>query len=224
MSYATIKEYLNTILIPGFKLNIQHGDSIVSVTTHAFYQFIGEDSTYHFDTICSVESDYIIIHIELTTRYISARQMVIGKGSVKSVNNTLPNADGDVTLNVSYSDIVMPDNSKWNGVSGGSYRINFIVPASGWSQAETGRYTQTVAVDGITTHTNCYYLGVDMSAVTEETIDAVKKANSCIDIVETVNGGIMFTAFKSSPTIDLNMIADVAYINTVIPNASGVSF
>lgn len=106
----------------------------------------------------------------------------------------------------------------------GFIRLSFALPASGWAKSETGRYTHLYENADITEYTQCSSLDVDMSEVTEDTIDAVKKARSCIDKVDTVNGGILFTSYKNAPTIDLNMIADVVTIQTSIPNMNGVMF
>lgn len=125
---------------------------------------------------------------------------------------------------ITYDQIVMPDGNYWNGISGGTYRIAFTITADGWTQLETGRYMQTVSIDGMTSHSQCQNLDVDMTNVTEETINALREAWSLIDNVETVDGGMRFTAFDGTPEIDIDVIADVYTVMTTIPNMSGVSF
>lgn len=103
-------------------------------------------------------------------------------------------------------------------------RISFSVPASNWTQADTGRYTQTVAVDDITSHSTCYHLDLDMSSVTEDTIEDIKEAWSLVDNAETTDEGILLTCFTDVPTVDLTLIVDIQKVVSNLPNASGVSF
>lgn len=103
-------------------------------------------------------------------------------------------------------------------------RINFNVPADGWTQTETGRYTQIIPVTGINVYSHCYHIDLDMSAVTEETVEDIKSAWSLIDNAETVNGGIMLTSFTEAPSVDFPVITDVQMRITDIPSAQGVGF
>jgi hypothetical protein len=103
-------------------------------------------------------------------------------------------------------------------------RIYFTVPASGWVQTETGRYTQTIAIGGITSNSMCYHLDLDMTSVTEDTITTIKEAWSFIDNAETAGNGILLTCFTQAPTVDLSLIVDVQKVISNFPNASGVSF
>lgn len=103
-------------------------------------------------------------------------------------------------------------------------RISFNVPCVAWTQADTGRYTQIIAFNDITSHSKCYHIDVDMSTVTEETIEDIKGAWALVDNAETVDGGIMLTCFTEAPAVDFAVIADIQEIVTDIPNANGVSF
>lgn len=139
----------------------------------------------------------------------------------------------------SYDQIIMPDGGRWNGKaipdteenpeeSPSTYltfnRISFAVPSANWVQADTGRYTQIIALNDITSHSKCYHIDVDMSTVTEETIEDIKGAWALVDNAETVDGGIMLTCFTEAPAVDFAVIADIQEIVTDIPNANGVNF
>ena len=103
-------------------------------------------------------------------------------------------------------------------------RMSLSVPASGWIQANTGRYTQTILVDNITSSSKCYHMDIDMSAVTEDTFEDIKKAWALVDNAETVNGGIKLTCFSAAPSIDFNVIVDIEEVIVDIPSAWGVAF
>lgn len=103
-------------------------------------------------------------------------------------------------------------------------RVSFVAPASGWIQTDTGRYTQTVAVEGITSHSQCYHLDLDMSTVNEDTIEDIKEAWSLVDNAETTDEGILLTCFTDVPTVDLPLIVDIQKVVSNLPNANGVNF
>ena len=103
-------------------------------------------------------------------------------------------------------------------------RMSLSVPTSGWVQASTGRYTQTILVDNVNASSKCYHIDVDMSAVTEDTFEDIKKAWALVDNAETVNGGIKLTCFSEAPSIDFNVIVDIEEVITDLPNARGVTF
>ena len=86
-------------------------------------------------------------------------------------------------------------------------RIFLEVPAVNWVQADTGRYTQLIPIEGVTEYTKCYHLDIDMSNATEDNISDIKKAWSYIDYAETITGGILLTCFTDVPTIDFTTIA-----------------
>ena len=86
-------------------------------------------------------------------------------------------------------------------------RIFLEVPTANWVQADTGRYTQLIPIEGVTEHSKCYHLDIDMSNATEDNISDIKKAWSYIDYAETITGGILLTCFTDVPTIDFTTIA-----------------
>lgn len=103
-------------------------------------------------------------------------------------------------------------------------RMSLSVPASKWVQANTGRYTQIILVDNINESSKCYHIDVDMSEVTEDTFEDIKKAWALVDNAETVNGGIKLTCFSEAPSIDFNVIVDVEEVIADLPSAWGVTF
>lgn len=103
-------------------------------------------------------------------------------------------------------------------------RMSLNVPTSGWVQANTGRYTQTISVDNVNASSKCYHIDIDMSAVTEDTFEDIKKAWALVDNAETVNGGIKLTCFSEAPSIDFNVIVDVEEVIVDLPSAWGVTF
>lgn len=103
-------------------------------------------------------------------------------------------------------------------------RVQLNVPVTGWIQSGSGRYTQTISVDNITSSSKCYHIDIDMSAVTEDTFEDIKDAWALVDNAETVNGGIMLTCFSAAPSIDFNVIADIEEVIMDLPSASGVTF
>ena len=129
-----------------------------------------------------------------------------------------------------YDQIIMSDGTRWNGVVNAPSRICVSVLSNGWVQSETGRYTQTILVDGIDENTACSTIDLDMSNITEDNITDIKQAWSLVDNVETVNGGFLFTAFTEAPTIDFDVIVDAYGVFNMdadgnsLPDAEGVSF
>ena len=103
-------------------------------------------------------------------------------------------------------------------------RVQLNVPATGWIQSSSGRYTQTISVDNITSSSKCYHIDIDMSAATENTFKDIKDAWALVDNAETVNGGIMLTCFSEAPSIDFNVIADIEEVIMDLPSALGVKF
>ena len=103
-------------------------------------------------------------------------------------------------------------------------RMSLSIPTSGWVQTSTGRYTQTILVDNVNESSKCYHIDVDMSAVTEDTFEDIKKAWALVDNAETVNGGIKLTCFSEAPSIDFNVIVDVEEVIVDLPSAWGVGF
>ena len=103
-------------------------------------------------------------------------------------------------------------------------RMSLSVPTSGWVQANTGRYTQTISVDNVNASSKCYHIDVDMSAVTEDTFEDIKKAWALVDNAETVNGGIKLTCFSEAPSINFNVIVDIEEVIVDLPSAWGVTF
>lgn len=103
-------------------------------------------------------------------------------------------------------------------------RISLNVPASGWIQSGSGRYTQTISVNNIVASSKCYHIDIDMSTATEATFKNIKDAWMLVDNAETVNGGIMLTCFSEAPSIDFNLIADIEEAIMDLPSALGVTF
>ena len=93
------------------------------------------------------------------------------------------------------------------GVSGEF--ITVAVPVENWVQQEDGRWTNMVEIDGITSQTRGRYADVDLSDATLETYEAIETAWLNISVMNTVDGGIMFTAFNTIPSIDLNVNVEV---------------
>ena len=103
-------------------------------------------------------------------------------------------------------------------------RMSLSIPTSGWVQTSTGRYTQTILVDNVKASSKCYHIEVDMSAVTEDTFEDIKKAWALVDNAETVNGGIKLTCFSEAPSIDFIVIVDVEEVIADLPSAWEVTF
>lgn len=103
-------------------------------------------------------------------------------------------------------------------------RVQLNVPVTGWIQASSGRYTQTISVNNITSSSKCYHIDIDMSMVTEDTFIDIKDAWALIDNAETVNGGIKLTCFSEAPSIDFNVIVDIEEVIMDLPSALGVTF
>lgn len=103
-------------------------------------------------------------------------------------------------------------------------RLNVTVPANGWVQQSTGRYTQTIQVSDLTSHSVCHHADVNMSGVTEETAADIKRAWSTIDSIEATDAGVVFTSFTEAPQVDLNVYIDIEEFIETVPNANGVIF
>lgn len=103
-------------------------------------------------------------------------------------------------------------------------RVQATVPANGWAQQSTGRYTQTVQVSDLTSHSVCHHADVDMSGATEETAVGIKQAWSMIDNIETTDAGVVFTSFTEAPQVDFNVYIDIEEFIETVPNANGVIF
>lgn len=91
----------------------------------------------------------------------------------------------------------------------GSYIVFLNCPASGWEQSETGRYTQVVTVENFDANTRCRSIEIDLSNAEEGTIADVRDAWALIDKAETVEGGVMLTAFDDMPKVDFSVIIEV---------------
>lgn len=91
----------------------------------------------------------------------------------------------------------------------GSYIVFLNYLASGWEQSETGRYTQVVTVENFDANTRCRSIEIDLSDVTEEKIDDIRDSWALIDKAETIEGGVMLTAFDDMPKVDFSVIIEV---------------
>ena len=124
-----------------------------------------------------------------------------------------------------YDQIILPNNERWDGTLAQTKRISVSVPVNAWQNNSDGSATQIVPVDNFTTQTVCTVADLDMSIITKENYNEINRAWSCVDKIETVNGGILLTCFDSVPTIDFNLIIDVTVtIMTTLPDAMGVEF
>ena len=124
-----------------------------------------------------------------------------------------------------YDQIILPNNERWDGSLSQTKRINISVPANGWQNAEDGSATQVILIDNFTMNTICTVADLDASTLTKENYNEMNRAWACVDKIETVNGGILLTCFKSIPEIDFNLIIDIpTVIMTSLPNVNGVTF
>jgi hypothetical protein len=103
-------------------------------------------------------------------------------------------------------------------------RMQATVPANEWTQQSTGRYTQTIQVSDLTSHSVCHHADVNMSGVTEETAADIKQAWSMIDNIEATDAGVVFTSFAGAPQVDFNVYIDIEEFIETVPNANGVIF
>ena len=89
------------------------------------------------------------------------------------------------------------------------HRIVFPFSDSGWVEQDDGRFTQLSELSGITSETHACSIDIDMGNATADNISDLRDAWSMIDIAETVDGGILLTAFDGAPEIDFNVIVEV---------------
>ena len=241
-------EHIYVFVYDGTQYNLVFNGSNSESITGSFAYF-EEDGTEYLPEALPIDADSLggypassySTTEQIEAQYVKAsiEEVVMGEnGEVKPQSPLMLGENGILPL-TSYDQIIMPDGSRWNGKALSdtnnpdetpttSYtifnRISFTVLASGWVQSETGRFTQTITINDVTSHSTCYHIDVDMSAVTEDTIDDIKGAWALVDNAETVDGGIMLTCFTKAPTVDFAVIADIQEIVTDIPNANGVSF
>lgn len=107
-----------------------------------------------------------------------------------------------------FDQIIMADGSRWQGTLNSAKQIKITLPASGWQQQPTGRYTQEIALEDFTAETRCNFVNIDMSIANEENITSLRENWGLIDIADTVEGGIKFTAFSGAPQIDLQLLIE----------------
>ena len=131
------------------------------------------------------------------------------KSEFNEYKNTL---EADICENyVSKSDVPV---TSVNGMTGDIkitelHRIIFPFHSSGWTEQDDGRFTQLSELSGITSETRACSIDIDMSNATVDNISDLRDAWSVIDIAETVDGGILLTAFDGAPEIDFNVIVEV---------------
>ena len=81
-------------------------------------------------------------------------------------------------------------------------------PASSWTQQSDGSYTQLVAVENLL-ETNYAHVDIDMSSATADTFSDLQDAWAMVHRAQSVNGGVMLTAFNGAPEIDLTVKLEV---------------
>lgn len=123
----------------------------------------------------------------------------------------------------SYDQIILPNGDRWSGDIGYVKRVELNVVASNWEQQSTGRYTQFIEIENVNAFTRANAT-IAMSYINEENYNDAMAAWSCVDKIETIDGGILLTCFKEVPTIDFGIIVDITAISTLIPEARGVNF
>jgi hypothetical protein len=75
-------------------------------------------------------------------------------------------------------------------------------PASGWVEQSDGSFTQQVAVEGIL-ETNYAHVDIDMSSATVDTFADLQDAWALINRAQSIDGGVLLTAFDGAPEVDL---------------------
>lgn len=85
-----------------------------------------------------------------------------------------------------------------------------LFPANGWVAQDNGSYTQQVAVENILA-TNYALIDIDMSSATIDTFEDLQDAWALINRAQSVDGGILLTAFNGAPEIDLVVKLEVIH-------------
>ena len=92
----------------------------------------------------------------------------------------------------------------------GMHLYTLYFPASNWIAEEDGSYTQQVSVEGILA-TNYALVDIDMSSATIDTYSDLQDAWALINRAQSVDGGILLTAFDGVPEIDLTVKLEVIH-------------
>ena len=83
-----------------------------------------------------------------------------------------------------------------------------LFPANGWVAQDDGSYTQQVAVENILA-TDYAIVDIDMSLATMDIYSDLQDAWTLINRAQSVDGGVVLTAFDGAPEIDLTVKLEV---------------
>lgn len=208
---------------------------VILVSESTFLQIFGDEGKHTLKIIDGVEEIK-----QLDEKYISDTIARV-EDMILPGEETTTETIGSMDIHVDTADTAY-DSEKLGGVLAEEYalksdlesinvsstvvlkRMQATVPANGWVQQSTGRYTQTIQVSDLTSHSVCHHADVNMSGVTEETAADIKQAWSMIDNIEATDAGVVFTSFTEAPQVDFNVYIDIEEFIETVPNANGVIF